>query len=189
MYLYFRQADRFYDGDIFIDPAELEREQGGIENNSVIQNHPLRSRDNLYEYRDAPSGKLTKSQQDTQSLRSPSSLGMTHTTRTTTGSQNSLRSAISLKDTAITPTSTIKDSTSFDKSLKYSERSVDTNPKGSSGKYDDSRNLLTTYAKSRDTINSSSMDHKPSSTPVPSSRKNAKTNRTHLIEGIPQTEV
>lgn len=108
---------------------------------------------------------------------------MTQTTKT--GSQNSLRSAISLKDTAISPTS--KDSSTFEKNLKYSERSVDTNPKGS--KYDDSKNLLNNYDKSREALSSSSLDRKQGSTPVPSTRKSLKTSKTHLIEGIPQTEV
>lgn len=187
-----RQADRFYDGDMFIDPAELDREAnttGGIENSSVIQNHPIRSRDNLYEFRDTPmTGKLqSKSLQDTHSIRSPSSLAMTTTQTTRSGSQNSLRSAISLKESVITTPS--KDAAAFDKSQKYSERSVvETNPKG---KYDDSRNLLTTYDKSRDTISSvaSSEPKTSTTTPVPSTRKSLKSSRTHLIEGIPQTEV
>lgn len=178
---------------MFIDPAELDREAsatGGIENSSVIQNHPIRSRDNLYEFRDTPmTGKLqSKSLQDNHSIRSPSSLAMTTTQTTRSGSQNSLRSAISLKESAIT-TPTSKDSTAFDKSQKYSERSVvETNPKG---KYDDSRNLLTTYDKSRDTISSvaSSEPKTSTTTPVPSTRKSLKSSRTHLIEGIPQTEV
>lgn len=174
-----RQADRFYDGDIFIDQSEIERDDG-IENH-IIQN-PSRG-ENIYQYRDTPAGKQTKSQQDAQSLRSPSSLTMTQTTKT--GSQNSLRSAISLKDTAISPTS--KDSSTFEKNLKYSERSVDTNPKGS--KYDDSKNLLNNYDKSREALSSSSLDRKQGSTPIPSTRKSLKTSKTHLIEGIPQTEV
>lgn len=108
---------------------------------------------------------------------------MTQTTKT--GSQNSLRSAISLKDTAISPTS--KDSTTFEKNLKYAERSVDPNPKGS--KYDDSKNLLNNYDKSREAMSSGSIDRKQGSTPVPSTRKSLKTSKTHLVEGIPQTEV
>lgn len=116
-------------------------------------------------------------------MRSPSSLTMTQTTKT--GSQNSLRSAISLKDTAISPTS--KDSTTFEKNLKYSERSVDPNPKGS--KFDDSKNLLNNYDKSREALSTTSLDRKQGSTPVPSTRKSLKTSKTHLIEGIPQTEV
>ncbi|XP_037047980.1 cholinesterase isoform X2 [Bradysia coprophila] len=154
-----RQTDRFYDGDMFIDQSEIERDDG-IENH-IIQN-PSRG-ENIYQYRDTPSGKPTKSHQDSHSIRSPSSLTMTQTTKT--GSQNSLRSAISLKDTAVSPTS--KDSSTFEKNLKYSERSVDPNPNGS--KYDDNR--------------------QQGPTPVPSTRKSLKTSKTHLIEGIPQTEV
>lgn len=174
-----RQADRFYDGDIFIDQSEIERDDG-IENH-IIQN-PSRG-ENIYQYRDTPSGKQNKSQHDSHSLRSPSSLTMTQTTKT--GSQNSLRSAISLKDTAISPTS--KESSTFEKNLKYSERSVDTNPKGS--KYDDSKNLLNNYDKSREALGSGSIDRKQGLTPVPSTRKSLKASKTHLIEGIPQTEV
>lgn len=174
----YRQADRFYDGDIFIDPTESERDIG-IEN-SVIPNQPSRPLgQNHYEYRDTPSAKPPKSQQDMSSMRSPSSLTMTHTTRT--GSQSSLRSGISLKESLAATTPTSKETT-FDKSLKYSERSVDTNPRG---KYDDSRNLLQTYEKSNNAINI----EKPSLTPVPSTRKSIKSSKTHLIEGIPQTEV
>lgn len=169
-----RQTDRFYDGDIFIDAGE-DRDGIGIEN-TAAQNHPLRSRDNIYEFKDS---KQSKSLQDTSSVRSPSSLGVT---TTKTGSQSSLRSAgISLKES---PT-TLKESISFDKSHKYSDRSVETNPKG---KYDDSRNLLSTYDKSREALTASPTENK-STTPVPTARKNLKNSRTHLVEGIPQTEV
>lgn len=186
---------------MFIDPAEEDlghsgigggAGSAGIENSSVVQNLAIRSRDNLYEYRDTPGGGKGGKHHpvDNHSMRSPSSLGATQTTRS--GSQNSLRSAISLKESVITTAPA-----SSDKSLKYSERiAVEPNPKG---KFDDSRNLLTTYAKSRETVNSvtSSSAEQPlrpstlqtGQTPVPSTRKNLKTSRTHLIEGIPQTEV
>lgn len=57
----------------------------------------MRSRDNIYEYRDSPSTKTLASKvlTDTTSIRSPSSLAMTQKT----GSQSSLKSAISLKET------------------------------------------------------------------------------------------
>lgn len=195
---------------MFIDPAEEDLGHGGIstasgiENSSVVvhQNHAIRSRDNLYEYRDTPGGGVGSSGKgggkDSHSMRSPSSLGATQTTRS--GSQNSLRSAISLKESVMT-TATPQQPASYDKSLKYSERiPVEPNPKG---KFDDSRNLLTTYDKSRETVHSvaSSAEQplRPSTlqtnataggpTPVPSTRKNLKASRTHLIEGIPQTEV
>lgn len=56
----------------------------------------MRSRDNIYEYRDSPSTKTLASKvlTDTTSIRSPSSLAMTQKT----GSQSSLKSAISLKE-------------------------------------------------------------------------------------------
>lgn len=177
--LTFRQADRFYDGDIFIDAGE-DRDGIGIEN-TAAQTHPLaiRSRDNIYEFKDS---KGAKSLQDTTSIRSPSSLGVT---TTKTGSQSSLRSAgTSLKESP----STLKESISFDKSHKFSDRIVESNPKG---KYDDSRNLLSTYDKSREALSSSPIEIKSTSTtPVPSARKSIKnSSRTHLVEGIPQTEV
>lgn len=118
--------------------------------------------------------------QDSTSVRSPSSLGVT---TLKTGSQSSIRSAgTSLKES---PT-TLKESISFDKSHKYSDRSVESNPKG---KYDDSRNLLSTYDKSREILSSSPIETKSATTPVPTARKNLKNSRTHLVEGIPQTEV
>lgn len=63
----------------------------------VANHHALRSRDNIYEYRDSPSSKTlaSKIHTDTTSIRSPSSLAMAHKS----GSQSSLKSAISLKET------------------------------------------------------------------------------------------
>lgn len=174
--------DRIYDGDIYLDPAEdehLASAAAGIDNSSsVIQNHhQQRSRENMYEYRDASSaGKLpSKTPLDSTSMRGPSSMGgLTMTTKS--GSQQSVRSGISLKESPISPTS--KDS--FEKgTLKYSERSVDTNPKG---RYEDTRSM--TSSRSKDTIGTSDPG-----APVPSVRSNLKSSRTHLIQGIPQTEV
>lgn len=100
--------------------------------------------------------------------------GLTLTTRS--GSQQSVRSGISLKELPISPS---KDS--FDKgALKYSERSVDTNPKG---RYEDTRSMAS--SKSKETIGTPS----DPAAPVPSVRNNLKSSRTHLIQGIPQTEV
>lgn len=63
----------------------------------VTNHHALRSRDNIYEYRDSPSTKTlaSKAHTDTTSLRSPSSLAMTQKS----SSQASLKSGISLKET------------------------------------------------------------------------------------------
>lgn len=178
----FRQVDRIYDGDLYLDPTEddhLASAAAGIDNSSsVIQNHhQKRSRDNMYEYRDvASAGKLpSKSPLDSTSMRGPSSMGgLTLTTRS--GSQQSVRSGISLKELPISPS---KDS--FDKgALKYSERSVDTNPKG---RYEDTRSMAS--SKSKETIGTPS----DPAAPVPSVRNNLKSSRTHLIQGIPQTEV
>lgn len=174
-----RQADRFYDGDLFADAGESDGVIG-IEN-TAAQSHPLRSRDNIYDFKDT---KAPKSLQDTNSLRSPSSLGIT-TQSTKMGSQSSMHSGgISLKESPTTPTSRDLN----DKNLKNAERIISVNPKG--GKYDDSRNLLSTYDKSREAMTSSPVESSKSSvTPIPTARKSIKTSRTHLIEGIPQTEV
>lgn len=177
----FRQADRFYDGDIFIDAGESDAVLG-IENKGA---QSLRTTDNIYEFKDT---KPPKSIQDSVSLRSPSSLGITQTTKTS--SQTSLHSgAISLKESPISPTP--RDIT--DKSNKSSERSILSHPRGGGsggGKYDDGRNLLSSYAKSRETISDGSpTDTKPSTTPIPTARRSIKSSKTHLIEGVPQTEV
>lgn len=172
-----RQADRFYDGDIFIDAGESDAVLG-IENKGA-QTHPLRTPDNIYEFKDT---KPPKSIQDSTSLRSPSSLGITQTTKTS--SQTSLHSgAISLKESPVTPK--IRDLT--DKSSKFSDRSISTNPRG---RYDDGRNLMNNHAKSRETMTDDSLtEYKPSTTPIPTARKSIKSSKTHLIEGVPQTEV
>lgn len=172
-----RQADRFYDGDIFIDAGESDAVLG-IENKGA-QTLPLRTHDNIYEFKDT---KPPKSIQDTQSLRSPSSIGITQTTKTS--SQTSLHSgAISLKESPVTPIP--RDLT--DKSIKLSDRSISTNPRG---KYEDGRNLINNYGKSRETISDGSpSESKASTTPIPTARKSIKSSKTHLIEGVPQTEV
>lgn len=169
-----RQADRFYDGDIFIDAGESDGVLG-IEN-AAAQSHPLRSRDNIYEFKDT---KPLKSLPDaTSSIRSPSSVGITHSTKTS--SQSSI-GAISLRESPMTPTS--KDGIE-----KGNKTSVSAHPKG--GKYDDSRNLLDNYAKSSDALPTSDAEKiKAATTPIPSARKIDKTSRTHLVEGVPQTEV
>lgn len=170
----------------------------GIENN-LSQVHPLRSRENLYDYRDSPAGKMTKLPIETASLRSPSSLAITQTTKS--GSQSSLRSAISLKETP-----SIQKQTNFDRTIKYTEKSIDDSTlpkKNGSNKFDAEKNsnLYTQYDKrSREYLNSSSESSVPSQVgaPIPSLRKTisptpttvtTKSSRTHLIEGIPQTEV
>lgn len=166
-----RQADRFYDGDLFIDAAESD--VIGIENKGAQQT--LRTPDNIYEYKDAKPLKM----QDSVSIRSPSSIGITQTTKS--GSQSSLHSgAISLKESPVTPTSR-----DIDKSSKFS--SVSTHPRG---KYDDSRNLLSSYDKSRETFTDDvPTEIKPSTTPIPTARRSLKSSKTQLVEGIPQTEV
>lgn len=171
-----RQADRFYDGDIFMDAGESDAVLGGIENKGA-HTHPLRTPDNIYEFKDTKPPKLIH---DSASLRSPSSMGITQTTKA--GSQSSL-SAISLKESPVTPIP--RDIT--DKSSKFSDRSISTNPRG---RYEDGRNLLSNQNKSRETMTDDSpSEHKTSLTPIPTARKSIKSSKTHLIEGIPQTEV
>jgi hypothetical protein len=147
---------------------------------------------------------------------------MTQTTKS--GSQLSLKSAISLKESIRTtpPMSTKSD---YDKNIKYNERSVDGDSTViKNGKYNDSKNMLSNYeSKSREFLTSSPIENTKSPyqqypsenmkspyqqypqqqqqaqplrsttpTPIPASRKSAvknSTSRTHLIEGIPQTEV
>lgn len=174
-----RQADRFYDGDIFMDAGESDAVLG-IENKGA-HTHPLRTPDNIYEFKDTKPPKLIH---DSASLRSPSSMGITQTTKA--GSQSSL-SAISLKESPVTPIP--RDIT--DKSSKFSDRSISTNPRG---RYEDGRNLLSNQNKSRETMTDDSpSEHKTSLTPIPTARKSIatsiKSSKTHLIEGIPQTEV
>lgn len=176
-----RQSDRFYDEDFFMaDGAESEREQhpGGIENAHMVQNHHAqRSAQNIYEYRDSPSKGTTKSHTDTTSVRSPSSLTMTQTIKS--GSQASLRSGISLKESNITP---IPKETNFERNISNGDHK-----NGNSGKHEE-KTLL-----GREFMTSSPVDGPPSqkssTTPVPSTRKNLKSSRTHLIEGVPQTSV
>ncbi|XP_017485094.1 PREDICTED: endochitinase 2-like, partial [Rhagoletis zephyria] len=91
----------FYDEDVFINPDGTELPDdghSGVDNAHMVANHhALRSRDNIYEYRDSPSFKTlgSKIHIETTLIRSPSSLAMTHKP----GSQSSLKSAISLKET------------------------------------------------------------------------------------------
>lgn len=175
----------------------------GIENLNH-QTNPLRSRDNIYDYRSSPAGKMTKLPIETSSLRSPSSLGVTTTTTNkSTGSQSSLKSAISLKETS-TPVNTHKDINKYTERLVdelSSQQSQDSKPSSkSSYKYDDSKNLLGNYDKrSREYLTQNSNDGLGngssgggggrSKTPIPASRSTLKSSRTHLIEGVPQTEV
>lgn len=171
-----------------VDNTEAERD-AGIENNA-IQTQPLRSRENIYEYRDSPSAKFSKAPTDISSLRSPSSLAMTQTTKS--GSQSSLKSAISMKETSMNP---MGKESNFGKNIKYAEDAVDVETK--SNKYNNvngGRSNIGNAEKnrSRDLLTSSPIEssiRSGSSTPVPSSRSKNMNSRTHLIEGIPQTEV
>lgn len=153
---------------------------GGLDNHHMVQSQPLRSRDNIYEYKDSP-GKFKKSQSDMNSVRSPSSLG-NNTLTTKVGSQSSLKSGISLKESPSNPTSK---EIPYEKKEKYSEREVDV--RSDRSEYTDKGSILS----SSNTNTSSKMDFLTSS-PVPRARtpKSTKSSRTILdAGGIPQTEV
>lgn len=103
---------------------------------------------------------------------------MTNTTKVS-GSQSSLKSAISLKESAST-----KDFRTLDKKDKYSEREIDV--KSDKSEPTDKASVISTSTSSstikKDYITSS---------PVPQARnpRNIKSSRTILDGGIPQTEV
>lgn len=170
-----RESDlqKFYD-DPFVDPPESEM-NGGLDNH-LVQSQPLRSRDNLYDYKDSH-GKFPKSHSDMNSMRSPSSLGTTQMTKVS-GSQSSLKSAISLKESPSYPNAREIPH----KKEKFSEREIDVK----SDKSEKGSIVSST------TTNTSSKKDFLTSSPVARSRtpRNTKTSRTVLdAGGIPQTEV
>lgn len=149
---------------------------GGVDNH-IIQSQPLRSRDNIYEYKDSPA-KFPKSHSD--SIRSPSSLGTTQTTKA--GSQSSLKSAISLKES---PSFATSKEVPYEKKEKYAEREIDV--KSDISEVTDKGSIL-----SSTTTNASSRRDYLTSSPVPRARtpRSTKSSRTVLdAGGIPQTEV
>ena len=174
MFKFTRESDlqKFYD-DPFVDPPESEM-NGGLDNH-IVQSQPLRSRDNIYEYKDSPA-KFPKSHSDMNSIRSPSSLGTTQTTKVG-GSQSSLKSAISLKESASTK------ELPYAKKEKFSEREIDV--KSDRSEFTDKGSILssTTSSSKRDFLTSSPV-------PRPRTPKSTKSSRTVLdAGGIPQTEV
>lgn len=198
MHFFYRQSDRFYDEGVFVmDNPESERDIG-IDNN-VLQSQPLRTRDNIYEYRDTSVKYGKQPPVDTTSIRSPSSLAMTQTTgKSISGSQSSLRSAISMKE-SVTISPAPKSESNFDRNIKYAERGVDTDV-SKNGKYtrSDSKSTLVD-SKSREFSTSTPIEGVSRSqqpTPLPASRggrtghdRSNNASRTNLVEGIPQTEV
>lgn len=169
--IFFRESERFFD-----EPFTESEFNGGVDNHLTLS-QPLRSRDNMYEYKDSPV-KISKSQSDFNSVRSPSSLGMTQMTQVTkvSGSQSSLRSAISMKES---PSS--KDFSTYEKKEKYSEREVDV--KSDKSEPTDKASVISSSTSTKKEFLSSS--------PVPRTRtpRNAKTSRTIMDGGFPQTEV
>lgn len=138
----------------------------------------------MYEYKDSPV-KISKSQSDFNSVRSPSSLGMTQMTQMTkvSSSQSSLKSAISLKESPTLPKVVPIE--------KYSEREVDVKSDKSDKASTVSSSTATNSSSVRKDLLSSNSPvpqprfvHKP-----PSSNSSVKTSRTILESGVPQTEV
>lgn len=153
---------------------------GGLDNH-IVQSQPLKSRDNIYEYKDSP-GKFPKSHSDLNSIRSPSSVGMTQTTRIE-GSQSSLKSAISLKESPSYPKAK---EIPYERKEKYAEREVDV--RSDKSELTDKGSIL-----SSTTTNTSSMKRDfLTSSPIarPRTPRSTKSSRTVLdAGGIPQTEV
>lgn len=172
----------------------------------------MRSRDNIYEYRDSPSTKTlaSKAHTDTTSLRSPSSLAMTQKS----GSQASIKSGISLKETngslikserATTPRSQTNGLTSA-KAAPVEEKRL-LQPISSTPVPQlqaEPTNRAAQQSKPASVASGSSR----STTPVPSTRTTTTTatlssqpavqqqqlpaaqpRRTQLVEGVPQTSV
>lgn len=180
-----RESDlqKFYD-EPFADHPESEM-NGGVDNH-IVQSQPLRSRDNHYEYKDSPA-RFPKSQSDLNSIRSPSSLGMTQTTKVG-GSQSSLKSAISLKESPSFPK--VKE-IPYEKKEKYNEREIDVKSDKSS-KSDKSEFTEKGSSILSSTTNASSKLDFLTSSPIarPRTPKSTKSSRTILDSGgIPQTEV
>lgn len=156
---------------------------GGVDNH-IVQSQPLRSR-GVYEYKDSPAGtKFPKSNSDLNSIRSPSSLGLTQTTKVG-GSQSSLKSAISLKESPSFPTTK---EIPYEKKEKYNEREVDV--KSDKSELTDKGSILS--STTTNTSSKSSRRDFLTSSPVPRPRtaQSNKSSRTVLdAGGIPQTEV
>jgi hypothetical protein len=117
-----------------------------------------------------------RSQSDFNSVRSPSSLGMTQMTKLS-NSQSSLKSAISMKESPSFPNAK---SIAKDANHRYNEIDVKS----------DKSDKASVVSSSTHT-NASSVRRDMSSSPVPRSRtpKSSKSSRTILDGGVPQTEV
>jgi len=162
-----------------VEPTESEL-NGGVDNH-IVQSQPLKTRNNIYEYKDSPA-KFPKSHSDMNSIRSPSSLGTTQTTKA--GSQSSLKSAISLKESP-----SFSASKEVPRAERYAEREI-SDVRSEKSDVFDNRSLL-----SSSTTNASSSGGRRdylTSSPVarPRTPKSTKSSRTILDgSGVPQTEV
>lgn len=159
---------KFYD-EALADPNESDL-NGGMENHLIQSSQPLRSRENIYDYKNSPAKYNQKSvNSDAASIRSPSSLAMTQTTKL--GSQSSLKSAISLKE------SPVKEPKRF---MKEIEREIDVK---SDTTEKESIMSSTTSSSKRDFLTNSPVAR-------PRTPRSTKSSRTILdAGGIPQTEV
>lgn len=157
---------KFY-GEPFVDPPESEI--GGGHDNHIVQSQPLRSRDNVYEYKDSPA-KLPRSQMDLNVARSPSAL--TQTTKVG-GSQSSIKSMISLKESPSFPAA---------KDVKKSEKEIE-------NKFDSNRSDVTEKSSIFSSNTASSMDDYFRKSPVSRPRTNKSSHTVLDAGGIPQTEV
>lgn len=159
---------RFYD-EAFSDANETTDINGGMDNH-LIQSQPLRSRENIYDYKNSPAKYNQRSAaSDAASVRSPSSLAMTTTTKL--GSQSSLKSAISLKE------SPVKESRRFPREI---EREIDVK---SDTTEKESIMTSTSGSSKREFLSSSPVQR-------PRTPRSTKSSRTVLdAGGIPQTEV
>lgn len=171
-----RESDRFFD-----EPFAESELNGGVDNH-IGQSQPLRSRDNIYEYKDSP---VKKSQSDFNSVRSPSSLGMTQMTQMTkvSSSQSSLKSAISLKESPTLPKVVPIE--------KYAEQEIDVK----SDKSDKASVLSSSTATNSSIVKKDLLSNSPVPQPrfvhkPPSSNSSSvKTSRTIFDGNVPQTEV
>lgn len=169
-----------------MDHPDADRVLDGIDNN-LSQAHPLRSRDNLYEYRDAPI-KIVKSghMSDATSLNSPSSLGAMNTMKIGS-SQSSLPSAISMKGGGDSLSKSESEAQSDRSNIKISNKNLVYNANKSRSKEYLANKPSSPAAES--TITTTTKSSSGKSTPIPGPRTALSKSRTHLIEGIPQTEV
>lgn len=155
-----------------LDNPDIDRDRA-IEN-VAMPTQSRKSNDNIYDFHQTSIARALKS--ESASNRSPSSLANTQTTKY--GSQSSIRSASSGKEPNIMSNLEGGRKNGLNQIQKYSERREDSEASHNEHQFEDNKSLLV-KAKSKDTLERR--------TPVPAHRRNL--SKTHLIDGIPQTEV